>query len=747
MFFKPKINKNNLRFILIYYIFIILTLFIFNQYMNKLIKNQMFDYMDEIAQQNQTIIVNRLNSKLETLSTIAKEFSQEKYDITKMQEYMENLSSLLLGFRKIGIALPDGNFYNYNANSLYNISNMNYFKHILNGEKNISKTIVSIEDGAQINVFSVPIRNKDNEIKAFLIGSVLAEDFVDTFQTEVLKNGGYSYIIDGQGNIISGKISEKVKMTNLIDALGQHLENEKTIKKIKSALKNRQKTIVHGKISYYSYATLTPIDMNDWTLVTSVPKDIVTDKIAHVSRAVQFINLVIILASSIILLFIIRNQRKNQQYLKNIAYIDPLTGLYNRAYFRDHFLIHKKNAADKKTALVIFNISKFKAINDIYGEKKGNELLKRFAAVLKNSIQCDKEMVMREVADEFAALYFYTTNEELEGRVNEIIKKMSVLELGENKINIELAVGICEINEATRSFDKVYDFANIAKKKHKKTRTKRWEYYSEELREREVFEKQLEDHIKEGIRRKEFKPWFQPTIDIQTGEMIGAEALVRWYQQDGSIVSPFHFIEFSEKSGLIYEIDKLIIHEVCKKISEWKKYGASVIPISINLSRAYLNNIDAIFKIKEILDKYDIPSKYIQLEITESAIVDNEKSLTKIIEVMHRLGFKVLIDDFGVGYSSLVSIKDLNFDILKIDKSFVDAIGTEKGNQIIKYTVDLAKSLNMDIVVEGVETEEQYRYLKTLDCDFVQGYYLFKPLPNEQFEELLGKKDLPKIRI
>lgn len=735
--FKPKINKKRVEFILIYFIFIAGVLIIFNQYTSNVIRNQMFDYRDEIAQQNQTIILNRLNDKLDKLSTLAEGFSQAKYDITKMLSYTETLSSLL-GFREIVIASPDGNAYT-KTNQVFDVTNRDYFIHSMNGEKYISETLVDQEDGEQVNVFSVPIWTKDNEIKAVLVGTVLSKEFADSFQTPILQNGSYSYIIDGQGNIISEKIIQDFGAANLFDTLAKYPGNEKAIKEIQIALKNQTKTVVYGNIVTYRYATLTPIDMNDWVLVTSVPEGVIKEKIADVARAVHFINIAIILASTIILLIIINKQRKTEQYLKTIAYIDPLTGLYNRSYFRNYLFIHNKSVANKKAALVIFNISKFKAINDIYGEKQGNELLKSFAAVLKNSIICDKEMVMREVADEFAALYFYTTNEELEDRVHEIINKMSVLVLGENKVNIELAVGICEINDITSPFDQIYDSANIAKKKHKTTRNNRWEYYSRELGEAEVFEKQLIDDIKDGIRRKEFKPWFQPKFDIQTGKMIGAEALVRWYQRDGRIVSPFYFIEFSEKNGLIYEIDKLIIHEVCKKISEWRQAGDAVIPISINLSRAYLNNIDSILQIKAILDQYDIPSTYIHLEITESAIVDNEKSLTKIVEVMHELGFKVLLDDFGVGYSSLVSIKDLNFDILKIDKSFVDAIGTEKGNHIIKYTIELGKSLGMGIVVEGVETEEQYTYLKTLDCDFAQGYYLSKPLPNEKFEELLSK--------
>ena len=742
MFFKPKINKKRTRFILIYFIFVSLTLIIFNKYTSNIMKNQMFDYMDEIAEQNQTIILNRLNDKLNKLSLIAEEFSQKKYDINQMQKYIENFGSLL-GFRTIVIAMPNGNLYT-STDHVLDVTNRDYFKHSMNGKKYISETLVNMENGAQINVFSVPIMNEKNEIKAVLAGTVLSKDFVDSFQSPILNNGGYSYILDAQGNIISEIMSQQIGENNIFDALEKYPGNEEIIKQQRSVLKNPKKATFYGYNNGYRYVTLTPIDMNDWMLAISVPESVVKDNIADVSRAVHFINIAIILASSIILLIIIRHKRKNEQYLKTIAYIDPLTSLYNRSYFRDHVFIHKKSVSNKKAAFVIFNICKFKAINDIYGEKKGNELLKSFAAVLKNSIICNKEMVMREVADEFAALYFYTTNEELEDRIHEILKKMSVLKLGENKVNIELAVGIYEINDITSSFDKIYDSANIAKKKHKITRTNRWEYYSEELRESEISEKQLEDQIKDGIRRKEFKPWFQPKFNVRTGKMIGAEALARWYRQDGSIVSPFYFMKFSEESGLIYEIDKLIITEVCQKINEWRQVGDSIIPISINLSRAYLNNIDSILQIKAILDKYSIPSKYIHLEITESTIVDNEKSLIKIVEVMHKLGFKVLLDDFGVGYSSLVSIKDLNFDILKIDKSFVDAIGTEKGNYIIKYTIELAKSLGMNIVAEGVETEEQYTYLKTLDCDFVQGYYLSKPLPNEQFEELLGKKDSPK---
>ena len=167
------------------------------------------------------------------------------------------------------------------------------------------------------------------------------------------------------------------------------------------------------------------------------------------------------------------------------------------------------------------------------------------------------------------------------------------------------------------------------------------------------------------------------------------------------------------------------------------------VPVSVNLSRAYLGNPNYLDHLQEIIQRYDIPNKYIHLEITESAIIDNEHLLNQMIEKMHKLGFKVLLDDFGVGYSSLTSINSLNFDVLKIDKSFVDSIGTQTGDCIVQYTIALGQNLGMEIVAEGVETQAQYEFLKQHGCQIIQGYYFSKPLSREDFIQLLcSSKDL-----
>lgn len=215
------------------------------------------------------------------------------------------------------------------------------------------------------------------------------------------------------------------------------------------------------------------------------------------------------------------------------------------------------------------------------------------------------------------------------------------------------------------------------------------------------------------------------------------EALARWEKEDGSILLPNYFISLSEKIRLIQDIDELVFIDVCKKIKQWELQGLPILPVSVNLSQAYLNGLSALNHLKKIMDEYGVSSEFIQLEITESYMIDNEESLNLAVTKMHEYGFKVLLDDFGVGYSSLMSIHSLDFDILKIDKSFVDAIGTASGNAIIQYTIQLGKKLDMKIVVEGVETKEQYEFLKICGCDEIQGYYFAKPQTFYEISKIL----------
>lgn len=197
------------------------------------------------------------------------------------------------------------------------------------------------------------------------------------------------------------------------------------------------------------------------------------------------------------------------------------------------------------------------------------------------------------------------------------------------------------------------------------------------------------------------------------------------------------FIPICEVNGLIKEIDELLLEDVCQKLRIWINKNKKVVPVSINLSRNYLDTMDCVDRLEKIINKYDIPKELIEFEITESALSRNEEKLKEIIDSLQDRGFKVLLDDFGVGYSSIKTISDIHFDTLKIDKSFVDEIGNERWENIIKYTIYLAKKLNMNLIAEGIETEEQYHFLLNCNCEVFQGYYFSKPMNSNDFSKLL----------
>ena len=440
----------------------------------------------------------------------------------------------------------------------------------------------------------------------------------------------------------------------------------------------------------------------------------------------------IVLMSFGVLIWFLHIKQNSENFFKEMAYIDPFTKINNKAYMQDHFSKTIKSTDNKKYALVIYNIRKFKLINEIYGVNIGDDLIKQVATILRRNKKLKDEIAIRDHSDEFSVLYCYKTREELEERIQKVIKDTEVINIRGNDIQVNLSIGVYEITDPKTSFEQAYSYAKMVNKQNKDT-MEPYCFYTEELKKRQMEEKELNDSIKEGIAKGEFRAWLQPKYDTHTNQIVGAEALVRWHKSDGKVLSPYFFIDYCEKYGLIQEIDRLVLEDVCRQVSDWRRKGIPCVPVSVNLSRAYLNNANSIYYIQTVLDKYNVPSCYIQLEVTESAVVDSEEELSASIETMHDLGFKVLLDDFGVGYSSLTSINKLQFDILKIDKSFIDALGTHKGEDIVKYTISLAKSLGMKIVAEGVETKEQYEFLREEECDAVQGYYFSKPLSSEDF--------------
>ena len=247
----------------------------------------------------------------------------------------------------------------------------------------------------------------------------------------------------------------------------------------------------------------------------------------------------------------------------------------------------------------------------------------------------------------------------------------------------------------------------------------------------------MEDEFAGAISNGQFEIWYQPKYNPVDNKLVGAEALVRWRGGDGKLISPARFIPLFEKDGLIKTLDEYVFKSVCRQQAEWKSNGRQIIPVSINLSRAtlYFESVAELYKC--IANETGIDTKYVPIEITESAAIDNA-NIKVLADQFHNNGFSLLVDDFGSGYSSLSTINMKCFDTLKIDKSLIDYIGDFSGERLLDHTITLAKELGISVTAEGVETKKQVDFLTRLNCDNIQGFYYSKPLCVGDFNQLLG---------
>ena len=299
------------------------------------------------------------------------------------------------------------------------------------------------------------------------------------------------------------------------------------------------------------------------------------------------------------------------------------------------------------------------------------------------------------------------------------------------------------LKNRNHTVERLISRSDAARKTIKGQHDRRYAFFTEEMKKHQVKNKEIEDKMEKALEKGEFYVCYQPKYGTQNKEIVGAEALVRWKANEGNVIPPSDFIPLFESNGFIKELDKYVFEQVCKDVSNWLDKGLGVKPVSVNLSQMQLYNGNFIKDYAEILERYDLDSKYVQLELTETALFDNPVVLAKIINQLHGMGFQILMDDFGKGYSSLNMLKNVEVDTVKIDKSFVDDIGNNKKvERIIATIISLVRSLNMHVIAEGVENEMQYKFLNLVECDEIQGYYFSRPIEAKEYEELLKKRKL-----
>lgn len=383
---------------------------------------------------------------------------------------------------------------------------------------------------------------------------------------------------------------------------------------------------------------------------------------------------------------------------------------------------------DDNFVFVQLDIKNFKFINENYGEEFGNEILNNIFNVLKYH-SSDTFISSRLTADVFMFVTTYKKRQDIIDFIEELEPQINHYK----DICYRICFGINYAEDLTVQPRFNGDCAAMARFACKKDAISKYIIYKDSLRNNQRHKKDLEDNLRSAINNHEFVMFLQPKYEIETKRIYGAEALVRWVRPDGITVPPNDFIPLAEENGFVRDIDHFVWEEACRTIRAWMDAGKEPIPISVNVSRVHLENQEFIGILNEYIERYDIPKRLIEIEITET--IQNDNTDTSILALKEN-GFRLLMDDFGSGYSSLKMINDTPFDVLKIDRSFLDDfLISDRGKKIISHTISMSQDIGLEMIAEGVENHSQEEFLLANGCKYAQGYLFSRPITLNEFNE------------
>lgn len=553
--------------------------------------------------------------------------------------------------------------------------------------------------------------------------------------------------------------------------LNTNLSNYKT-KNVKVITKEKEQIIYSYSLDNKKMLSISDsIPNSSWKIITSVPEEYIQEQIIGLSNKIKFILIGSIVILVLLMITVSRRIAKplekitiaakevakgnyschiyssaNDEVgelaravdssinaLRHRALFDPLTEIYNEFAVISQIRTLFESEPHSSFAVIRFDIARFKLINDMFGENKGDELLQYIASILIDQVSPDAAYG-RLNNDVFCICCKYTTKEDLLAFIDKLSLHIEAFPINFNLIPY---FGICIAEpDSIPSISILLDWSNLALTTIKGSTLTNYAFYDSNMRNTLLTEGKIEREMVKALENKEFKIYLQPKCNIESGKVVGAEALVRWIHPTDGFISPSAFIPLFERNGFIIRLDEYVWEETCRILREWLDKGYPAIPISINISRVHMFDPEFIDKLLHLLNTYEIPTHLLELEFTESAFVEDVKQLYSIMDRLRSNGFVLSMDDFGSGYSSLNMLKGGPIDIIKIDREFLnETVTTDNGKIVIKNTISMINQLHKGIVAEGVETLEQAEFLLSAGCNIAQGFYYSKPISQSEFEE------------
>ena len=426
---------------------------------------------------------------------------------------------------------------------------------------------------------------------------------------------------------------------------------------------------------------------------------------------------------------------RTQANLYRLAHHDALTGLPNRLLFIDRLgqAMAQANRNERLVAVMLLDLDRFKAINDTLGHTMGDLLLRNVAEFLVSCVRED-DTVARLGGDEFTIMLPEIQHIQdaatVAQKILDAFTRPFFLDGHELFIGTSIGIALYPFNE---DLSLLLRNADIAMYEVKQQGGNNYQFYTAEMNTASLQRLSLEGALRRALERGEFVLHYQPQIDLTRGEIVGVEALVRWQHPERGLLGPMEFIPLAEENGLIVPIGEWVLRTACAQARAWQEAGLRPIRVAVNLSVRQFYQKNLVETVARILEQTGLDSRYLELEITESCLMQNTQTTVALLAELNRLGMRISIDDFGTGYSSLSYLKRFPVDTLKIDRSFVCDIGTDPDDDaIVKAIIALAQSLELRVVAEGVETPEQLHFLRTHGCNEIQGYLISRPLPADE---------------
>lgn len=475
-------------------------------------------------------------------------------------------------------------------------------------------------------------------------------------------------------------------------------------------------------------------------IITSLVETEHAGFVTGVAAAGMFFIMVLMLLMFVCALSAVAAQRR----MVNLYYQDPVTGGKNWQYFiqKSRKKLCRIQNINTTYAMINLHLNEYQDYCACYGSRAGAELLQRLNAFLQVNIG-RKETFARFASADFGLLLRCDSVKQCEKRLKKLMAELTGIQKDRG---LSYQAGVYMINETGRQARKkldvarIYHYANAARESISRKNDQYIKIFDEQILQEQLWKRKVEDMMEDALFNREFEMYLQPKYNPVSQKIVGAEALVRWISPTEGIISPGRFIPIFEENGFITRLDDYMISAVAKLQSERKIHGKKLIPVSVNVSRANFTRENLAQHVCQLVDGYGADHSCIELELTESAFFDDKTVLQRILNQLKGFGFRVSMDDFGAGYSSLNSLKDLPIDVLKLDMEFFRGEDKEKrGEIVVTEAIRLAKNLDMETVAEGIERKEQVEFLAGLGCDMIQGFYFAKPMPLPEFDERMER--------